>query len=162
MISAKFKSLRAKVASKLQQFKATSKKKGFTLMEILVACAIIIALSVGAFFAYQQAQQTRKIAQMNQDMEAITNAALSYEAMSLDSTPPASIQALITGLSADESVDGAAHTFLTQVKGNSTSTESVLDPWGTAYVYDSSARTVECTPKDPSGAAYSQAVTRHF
>lgn len=144
------------------KFKKSAKRKGFTLMEILVACTIIIALSVGAFFAYQQAQQTRKIAQMNQDMEAITNAALSYEAMSLDSTPPASIQALITGLTADESVDGAAHTFLTQVKGNTTSTNDVLDPWGTAYSYDASARTVECTPKDPSGASYSQAVTRHF
>ena len=144
------------------KFKKSAKRKGFTLMEILVACAIIIALSVGAFFAYQQAQQTRKIAQMNQDMEAITNAALSYEAMSLDSTPPASIQALITGLTADESVDGAAHTFLTQVKGNTTSSNDILDPWGVKYDYDNSARTVSCTPKDPSGTAYSQAVVRHF
>lgn len=144
------------------KFKKSAKRKGFTLMEILVACAIIIALSVGAFFAYQQAQQTRKIAQMNQDMEAITNAALSYEAMSLDSTPPASIQALITGLTADESVDGAAHTFLTQVKGNTTSSNDILDPWGVKYDYDNSARTVSCTPKDPSGANYSQAVVRHF
>ena len=144
------------------KFKKSAKRKGFTLMEILVACAIIIALSVGAFFAYQQAQQTRKIAQMNQDLEAITNAALSYEAMSLDSTPPASIQALITGLTADQSVDGAAHTFLTQVKGNTTSSDQILDPWGEQYDYDNSARTVSCTPKDPSGASYSQAVVRHF
>ena len=50
------------------KFKKSAKRKGFTLMEILVACAIIIALSVGAFFAYQQAQQTRKMAQMNQDI----------------------------------------------------------------------------------------------
>lgn len=158
----KLQSMRSKAITKLQKQNENKKRNGFTLMEILVACAIIIALSVGAFFAYQQAQQTRKIAQMNQDLEAISNAALSYEAMSLDSTPPASIQALITGLTADESVDGASHTFLTQVKGNTTSTSDVLDPWGTAYIYDASARTVSCTPKDPSGAAYSQAVVRHF
>ena len=158
----KLQSMRSKAITKLQKQNENKKRNGFTLMEILVACAIIIALSVGAFFAYQQAQQTRKMAQMNQDLEAISNAALSYEAMSLDSTPPASIQALITGLTADESVDGASHTFLTQVKGNTTSTSDVLDPWGTAYIYDASVRTVSCTPKDPSGAAYSQAVVRHF
>ena len=144
------------------KFKKSAKRKGFTLMEILVACAIIIALSVGAFFAYQQAQQTRKIAQMNQDMEAITNAALSYEAMSLDSTPPASIQALITGLTADESVDGAAHTFLTQVKGNTTSTNDVLDPWGGTYDYKSGERTISCTPLAADGKTKLPTVTRHF
>ena len=143
------------------KFKKSAKRKGFTLMEILVACAIIIALSVGAFFAYQQAQQTRKIAQMNQDMEAITNAALSYEAMSLNSTPPGSIQDLITGLTANESIDGAAHSFITHGKGSNTSTSDILDPWGLAYVYSQSDRTVTCTPKDPSGTPLST-VTRHF
>ena len=143
------------------KFKKSAKRKGFTLMEILVACSIIIALSVGAFFAYQQAQQTRKIAQMNQDMEAITNAALSYEAMSLNSTPPGSIQDLITGLTANESVDGAAHSFITQVKGSNTSTSNILDPWGKEYGYSQSDRTVTCKPKDPSGKALST-VTRHF
>ena len=143
------------------KFKKSAKRKGFTLMEILVACSIIIALSVGAFFAYQQAQQTRKIAQMNQDMEAITNAALSYEAMSLNSTPPGSIQDLITGLTANESVDGAAHSFITQVKGSNPSTSDILDPWGQEYDYSQSDRTVTCKPKDPSGKALST-VTRHF
>lgn len=151
----------AKISLFRDKFKKSAKRKGFTLMEILVACAIIIALSVGAFFAYQQAQQTRKIAQMNQDMEAIANGALSYEAMSLDSTPPASTQALITGLTADESVDGAAHTFITQVKGSTAATSDILDPWGTAYVYSQTDRTVTCTPKDPSGKSLS-AVVRHF
>ena len=52
------------------------RRKGFTLIEIMVACAIIIALSVGAFFGYSQAQQSRKMAQMRQDMEAICTACL--------------------------------------------------------------------------------------
>lgn len=162
MISEKISMLREKASVKCKKLFKDSKRKGFTLMEILVACAIIIALSVGAFFFYQSAQQTRKMAQMNQDMEAIANAALSYESMSLDSTPPDSVGALITGLTADESVDGASHQFLTQVKGNVTSSNDVLDPWGEAYVYDATERTVSCTPKEPSGASYSQAVTRHF
>lgn len=142
------------------KFKKSAKRKGFTLMEILVACAIIIALSVGAFFAYQQAQQTRKMAQMNQDMEAIANAALSYEAMSTDSTLPDSIATMITGLSADKSIDGSEHKLLTQFKGGAEATD-VTDPWGAAYTYSASDRTVTCTPKDASGTAMAT-VTRHF
>lgn len=137
-----------------------AKRKGFTLMEILVACAIIIALSVGAFFAYQQAQQTRKMAQMNQDMEAIANAALSYEAMSTDSALPDSIATMITGLSADKSIDGSQHKLLTQFKGGKEGTD-VTDPWGAPYTYSATDRTVTCTPKDASGTAMAT-VTRHF
>lgn len=128
------------------------RRKGFTLIEIMVACAIIIALSVGAFFGYSQAQQSRKMAQMRQDMEAICTAALAYEAMSTDSTPPTDIASLITGLPADKAVDGTAHAFLTQTKGSTVSADSVLDPWGAAYTYSQTDRTVTCTPKDASGA----------
>lgn len=142
------------------KFKKSAKRKGFTLMEILVACAIIIALSVGAFFAYQQAQQTRKMAQMNQDMEAIANAALSYEAMSTDSTLPDSIATMITGLAADKSIDGSEHKLLTQFKGGAEATD-VTDPWGAAYTYSATDRTITCTPKDASGTKMAT-VTRHF
>lgn len=137
------------------------RRKGFTLIEIMVACAIIIALSVGAFFGYSQAQHSRKMAQMRQDMEAICTAALAYEALSLDSTPPASISALMTGLAADKAVDGVAHTFLTQTKGSTVSADSILDPWGAAYTYTQADRTVKCTPKDASGTAMAE-VTRNF
>ena len=149
----KFKSLIVKAENK--------RRKGFTLIEIMVACAIIIALSVGAFFGYSQAQQSRKMAQMRQDMEAICTAALAYEAMSLDSNPPADIASLITGLSADKAVDGTAHKFLTQTKGTTVSADSILDPWGAAYTYSQADRTVTCTPKDASGTAMT-AVTRNF
>lgn len=149
-----------KISLFCDKFKKSAKRKGFTLMEILVACAIIIALSVGAFFAYQQAQQTRKMAQMNQDMEAIANAALSYEAMSTDSSLPDSIATMITGLSADKSIDGSEHKLLTQFKGGAEATD-VTDPWGTAYTYSATDRTVTCTPKDASGTNMAT-VTRHF
>lgn len=138
----------------------SAKRKGFTLMEILVACAIIIALSVGAFFAYQQAQQTRKMAQMNQDMEAIANAALSYEAMSLNSTPPENIAAMITGLDKDNSIDGAPHKFLTQFR-KGTEAADVTDPWGIPYGYSNRERTVTCTPKDANNKDLGT-VTRRF
>lgn len=149
--------------SNLRMKAAEKRRQGFTLIEIMVACAIIIALSVGAFFGYSQAQQSRKMAQMRQDMEAICTAALAYEALSINSTPPASIDALMTGLSAANSVDGVAHQFLTQARGTSSTsaTRSILDPWNTAYTYSQTERTVTCTPKDASGKDMST-VTRNF
>ena len=81
--------------------------------------------------------------------------------MSTDSTPPADIASLITGLSADKAVDGTAHAFLTQTKGSTVSADSVLDPWGAAYTYSQTDRTVTCTPKDASGADM-PSVTHHF
>ena len=143
----KFKSLIVKAENK--------RRKGFTLIEIMVACAIIIALSVGAL------QQSRKMAQMRQDMEAICTAALAYEAMSLDSNPPADMAALMSGLAADKAVDGTAHKFLTQTKGTTVSADNILDPWGTAYTYSQADRTVKCTPKDASGSDMAE-VTRNF
>lgn len=145
----------------LKNFTA-KRRNGFDPILILIGLAVIIALSVGAFFGYNSIQQSRKMAQMRQDMEAICTAAQAYEAMSLTSTPPASIQALITGLTASDSVDGAAHKFLSQSKGNSTSTDKILDPWGQEYVYNQASRTVSCTPKDESGTAQKTAVVRNF
>ena len=142
----------------------SAKRKGFTLMEILVACAIIVALSVGAFFAYSQAQQTRKMAQMNQDMEAIANAALSYEAMSTNSTLPADFATLIGGLKAGDSIDGSEHKLLTKSKNGEDVTDAAAftDPWGGSYTYSATDRTVTCTPKDASGKEMTKAVVRHF
>ena len=140
------------------------RRKGFSLPEILVACAIIIALSSAAFFGFNQAQHTRKMAQMNSDMEAIATACLAYEALSMNSTAPATLEALATGLTAENSIDGVAHNnFLTSSKANQGdgASLSVQDPWGNAYVYSQSDRTITCTPRDPSGADMT-AVVRRF
>ena len=45
--------------------------------------------------------------------------------------------------------------------GTAAGAGSFVDPWGTAYGYDSSARTITCTPKDASGTAMAT-VTRYF
>lgn len=135
------------------------KRKGFSLPEILVSLAVIVALSVGAFFAFNQVQQTRKMAQMNSDMDALASGCLAYEALNIDSLPPASLADLTTGLTADKSVDGIEHTnFVTSSKA---ADGSFTDPWGQAYEYDQAARTITCTPKDASGSAMT-AVVKNF
>lgn len=135
------------------------KRKGFSFMEILVSLVLIVSLSVGAFFMFNEAQQTRKLAQMHNDMDAIVNGLLTYEALSLDSALPDSIQGLATGLTAQDSIDGSAHTNI--VRSTKASDGAFVDPWGNAYAYDQGQRTLSCTPKDANGADM-DVVERHF
>lgn len=135
------------------------KRKGFSLPEILLALVVVVSLSVAVFFSLDHVQQTRKMAQMNTDMEALANGCLAYEALNIDSLPPATLADLTTGLTAEESVDGIAHTdFVTSTKAVD---GAFTDPWGQTYEYDQAARTITCTPKDASGSAMT-AVVRNF
>lgn len=111
---------------------------------------VSVALTVGVFFVFNEAQQTRKLAQMHNEMDAIRSGILSYEATSLNSTLPSSLEVLASkGLSEDESVDGAAHpSFVSSIKSGS---GTFLDPWGQEYVYNATERSLTCVPKNPYG-----------
>lgn len=149
---------------KIQEIRASKKRKGFSFMEILVALIMIVSLSVGAFFTYSDAQHTRKMAQMNNDIDAIITGVLVYEALSMDSTIPATLADLRTGLTAAESVDGLAHSNLV------TSTKETggvyLDPWGRSYetCYSAANRTFTITPVVPEvgGTGTATEIVRHF
>lgn len=147
-----------------------NRRKGFSFMEVLLALVLIVSMSVGAFFALNTAQQTRKLAQMNNDMDAIVNGVLAYESLALSGSLPATLQACSAGLTAANSIDGAAHTNLlkwtrstTGANGSGTAAGdgSFVDPWNTAYVYDNEARTLSCTPKNPDGTNMTP-VVRYF
>lgn len=144
--------------SKLKNLK-NKKRTGFSFMEILVALILIVSLSVGAFFMFNEAQQTRKLAQMNNDMDAITTGCLTYESLNVNSELPDSLAALVTGLTVSDSVDGLEHKNI--VRSTKAADGNFVDPWGQAYEYDKAARTLTCTPKDKSGAAMDP-VVRHF
>lgn len=136
------------------------KRKGFSFMEILVSLVLIVSLSVGAFFMFNEAQQTRKMAQMHNDMDAIVNGLLTYESLNLDSALPDSLASLVSpGLTANESIDGTAHTNI--VRSTKAVDGNFLDPWGAAYTYSSTDRTLTCNPKDSSGADIDP-VVRYF
>lgn len=145
--------------TKLTSKFAKKKRKGFSFMEILVALILIVSLSVGAFFMFNEAQQTRKLAQMNNDMDAITTGCLTYESLNVNSELPASLADLATGLTTNDSVDGLEHKNI--VRSTKAADGNFVDPWGQAYEYDKAARTLTCTPKDKSGTAMDP-VVRHF
>ena len=143
----------------MQKIAKARKRKGFSFMEILVSLVLIVSLSVGAFFMFNEAQQTRKMAQMNNDMDAIVNGLLTYESLNINSNLPDALNGLTTGLQDAESIDGSAHTNL--VRSTKTPDGNFVDPWGQAYEYSQAERTLTCTPKDASGKAMDP-VVRYF
>lgn len=152
----------------LSQKAVAKKRKGFSFMEVLLALVLIVAMSVGAFFALNTAQQTRKMAQMNNDMDAIVNAVLTYEALAVNGQLPASLTACATGLTAEQSIDGAAHANIlkwnkAKVGADTAATDaSFVNPWGSAYTYSQSKRTLETQPVDADGTTKLTKVVRYF
>lgn len=133
------------------------KRKGFSLPEILVACAIMVALSAAAFFGFNQAQQTRKMAQMHSDMQAIAAGCLAFESMNTLGLPPGDLATLMTGLDAANSIDGEEHRrFVTSTK----SEDTIADPWGNDYIVNGDERTITCTPQDSGGNDMTNVIVR--
>ena len=139
------------------ELKSLAKRKAFSFMEMLVTLVIIVSMSVGTFFAYNEAQHTRKMAQMNQDMDAIVLALTTYETLSMNSSLPATLQEVVS-LDASNAIDSTDHDPLLRMNR---STGEFTNPWGTEYTYDASARTLTTIPQDSSGTPMT-AVVKNF
>ena len=94
------------------------KRKGFTLVEILVACAIIIALAAGAIFGVYSLLQSGKYNKAKTDVAAIDTALRQYY--------------FDTGKAAD-SLDKL--TVKDGTLGPWLDKDNLTDPWGSEYFY---------------------------
>lgn len=99
-------------------------RPGFTLMEMMVVVAIIVALAgIGIFFLAPQADEGNKT-KVRADVRSLTNAALTFKTQHAGMWPP-SLDALLVR---DENGYGP------YIK----SVEDITDPWGNIYQYDAS------------------------
>ncbi len=127
-------------------------KKGFTIIELVVVMAVLFVLYNLIMPRFDSMQHNKRMTQMRSDMRTISAALLMYEMDSNTASLPTTLAGLTTGLSATESRDGEKHDNYI-VFSNKNAEGNFLDPWGQAYVYDSTERTISCTPKDSNGKA---------
>lgn len=144
------------------QAKLKNRKKGWSLVEMGMVVALMIIMGTFMFVKGGEIQQSRKLAQVSNDMDAIATGALIYESFHINSQLPADLSTLAAGLSANESIDGMKHeNIVSSSKVTTSDSGAFVDPWGTEYSYDATERTLKCTPKDASGAAQKE-IIRHF
>src|SRR5262245_45983338 len=108
----------------LRQRRGQLVRPGFTLMEMMVVVAIIVALAgIGIFYFAGQADEGNKT-RVKADIKSIEQAATVYKTQHGGMWPP-DLQTLLTR---DDQGNGP---YLRN-------DESILDPWGKQYQYDAS------------------------
>lgn len=121
------------------------KRRGLSIIEMgLVALAMMIFAAIGVGL-YQGFNENNKRAVAHQETKMLADACAQYENYSRAGAPPVDLGALVTGLTAANSNDGATHIpFVTKTGWTATAT-TFTDPWGNAYVYSAATRTVGST-----------------
>lgn len=76
------------------------------------------------------------------ELETIAAAAQAFEFSAKSSQPPADLGKLVSGLSASESTTGEAKANFVTKETWTSDASSFLDPWGSAYQYDRTNRTI--------------------
>jgi general secretion pathway protein G len=99
-------------------------RSGFTLMEMLVVVAIIVALAgVGGYYFMAAADKAKVDVARTKAKETITKACENYRLDHNDQWPP-SLDVLVTG-------DETGRAYLTDP-------DAIKDPWGQVYIYEPS------------------------
>ncbi len=119
------------------------KRKGFAFtsdlaLAMLIGMIILFAVILGWPTIRDQANRYTA----NNELNTIKTAVTMYMGAAKSAAPPANLAALVTGLTAAQSIDHAAHKNLIDKKGWTTDS-TFLDPWGNQYIYDASARTIK-------------------
>lgn len=132
----------------LNEMKLTAKRKhfkGMTPMELGVVMIAIVLLTAAAVWGFSSLSESSKRAVANQEVAALAKAILLYEGDNKTAALPANLGALVTGLTADQSNDGVIKKAYVSKKGWTADSTTFKDPWGNAYVYSTTNRTITCS-----------------
>lgn len=121
------------------------KHKGMTAMELAVVCIVIVLISAGAAWGFSHLTESGKRAVANSEAASLAKACALYESDNRAAAPPTDLGALITGLTAAQANDGVAKTRYVSKDTWTATAASITDPWGNAYTYSSTNRTVTST-----------------
>lgn len=123
----------------------TKKRKGFTLVELGIVVLVIVILVGAAIAANGFIQESARRTTTKQDLKTLQGGVLLYELQSKNGQPPDNLGQLVSGLAANETIDGEIRKDFV-VKANWTSdSDSFVDSWGNKFIYDKSNRTITST-----------------
>ena len=108
--------------------------------EILIPSAVmyviaVILLSAAAYLSWPIIRDFFRSGEERLSLWSIQSAASMYSSLRADGGAPSSINDLITGVAAADSIDGLAHTGLLTDKFGRWKSGNYTDSWGTAYVF---------------------------
>lgn len=118
------------------------KFKGITAYELMGVLLVIIILATAAGWMVHEFVESGKRATTHSDAATLAVACGMYESQSKAGTPPADLGALVTGLTAAQSVDGVAKARYVTPSTWTSDPTTIVDQWNEAFVYDAAARTI--------------------
>ena len=125
--------------------KSMQKVKGQSTMDLAIYIVIASLILLVGSYAYGAFRDRVARNNTNSELATLAEACIVYQADNVAGTPPANLGALVTGLTAAQSIDGVAKgTYVTKTTWTN-DPASFVDGWGNAYQYSTAARTITST-----------------
>lgn len=102
-------------------------RKAFSIMELIIYMVVVLFLVGVLFFGLPFLINQAKVTTAKQEMDTLKTAVTTYQMLSASPTDSITAEDLQTGLEAEDSIDGIAHTNILPEDAD------LSDPWGGEY-----------------------------
>ena len=140
------------VKTRVQEAQKNRKKKGFFSIELAVVIVVAIILMLAYLFKSSSLIDSANLSSAMRDMNTLRSSILIYQTQTKDGKLPDSLDKLLVGVTASQSIDGRDHAALIDPQTRGT---SIKDPWGNDYEYhlnaDKMSGYIKCTEGNTGG-----------
>lgn len=128
------------IETKMKYFREKRKLKGgVALSDLIFALIGILFLMAVAYLKWPLIRDFLRTGSEWMELQALQQAATNYAGLTLDGSAPTSTQDLVDGISADNSIDGIAHTGFMSDKSKRWAAGIYQDAWGNDYTFSTDA-----------------------
>jgi Tfp pilus assembly protein PilE len=116
--------------------------KGISTMDLSIYIVIAAILLTAGLVAYNSYQDRARRNTVREELNALAQACVNYQSDSATGSLPTDLGKLVTGLTAAQTVDGVIRGSYVAKTTWTTDATTFTDPWGSQYVYNTTARTI--------------------